>query len=359
MIRVLHFELTPNRGGIESLLLRVSKKILVRNSNIKFDFVTSEQDELSYEEELVNLGCNIYRIPSAKNIFRYVKKINQILSKNNYDVVHLHKNSLINIVPLLIAKYNRIPKIIVHSHNTSPTKGGVLKYMHYLNRSYVNNTSVVKVACSQLAKEWMFGKADDVFYIPNGIDISIYSKNSQARFDIRSEFNIKEDEVFLGCVGRLTKQKNHLFMLDVLKNLDYKYKLIIVGQGELKKEILKKIDNLGLKKRVYLTGERNDIPNILQGIDAFLMPSLHEGLPIAGIEAQAAGLPLIVSTNVSSELNLTGKVKFVELEVNKWVKELNNLDYNRLNDVDEIFKEKDYDLNETKDKFLKLYINNK
>lgn len=355
MIKVLHFELTKNHGGIESLLLRVSKEV-VQDKNIHFDFITKEQVKLPYEDDLLALGCNIYRVPSEKNLIGYVKAINKILKKNNYDVVHVHKNSLINIVPIILAKHSNVKKIIVHSHNTASTRGGRLfRYIHYINRAYIVNTSVVKVACSKMAKDWMFGSAEDVLYIPNGVDLSVYSKDEQARKNIRTEFNVQENEILLGTVGRLTKQKNQEFLIDVLSKLDERFKVIIVGKGELREKLSQKINASSLSDRIYLAGEREDIPAILQGIDAFVMPSLHEGLPIAGIEAQAAGLPLVVSKNISNELNISGNVKFIELDSDLWARTLKNMNYTRNENIKSNFIKVGYDIQVTKKKFLELY----
>ena len=193
-MRVLHFELTRNYGGIESLLLKISNYILRKNENMQFDFVTTDTEELPYEEELTNLGCNIYRLPAEKNIVNYVRKIDKIMKANKYDVVHIHKNSLINVIPVFVAKYNNISKVIVHSHNTAPTKGNVvLNGIHYINKTILNHINISRVACSKEAGEWLFGNKKKVNVIPNGIELEKYVYDENIINIVRKEFSILKE----------------------------------------------------------------------------------------------------------------------------------------------------------------------
>lgn len=355
-MRVLHMQLTKNRGGIETLLLRVSEILLIEKKYIKFDFITEEKEKLPYEDILLNLGCTVYRVHSPKNIISYIKDINTILGKTNYDVVHLHKNSLINILPYFLAKFNNIKKIIIHAHNTSSTQGQKIRFLHYINRRIIQKSDVYRVACSNLAAKWIFGSNKGVRIIPNGIDIDKYKVNLNIRQRIREEYEVSEGEVLLISVGRLSKRKNHPFLVNIMKNLPDKYKLIIIGQGELKKELQKIIQINGLQNRVFLVGPRKDVENFLQAADIFLMPSIYEGLPISGIEAQATGMQLIVSSNITKELDVTGNVNFIDLNTKDWIEAIQKIKPNHTKNVKDELIEAGYDINETVNNILDLYI---
>lgn len=358
MLRVLHFEITNNLGGIESLLLNISRLILSKENKIQFDFVTQSEKRLPYEDELLNLGCQIYRVHNFNNIVDYIKDVDDLLKKGKYDIVHIHKNSLINIIPYFLAKKNQVSKIIIHAHNTAPTNGNKLLFLHYINRIIISKSKVSKVACSNLAKEWIFGKDSTVQIIPNGINLDKFKYNAQARARIRKEFNIRNEDVLLTTVGRLTKQKNQLFMIDVMKKLPSKYKFVVFGKGELKKLIQSEINKNHLEDRFLLAGLRNNVSDYLQGADIFVMPSLHEGLPIAGVEAQAAGLPVLVSSNVTTELNIDGDVRFLDLEPGKWVDAIENINLERNSNIKSAFTKAGYDIEITEKEFMHLYGRN-
>lgn len=355
MKKILHFELTKNHGGIESFLLNLTKS-LNKDDEIQFEFVTEEKEELSYEKTIKQYGGIIHRISSKKNFIKYCLELNTLLKSKTYSAAHFHKNSLINIIPIVIAKINKVPVVIVHSHNTSSTEGArILKFLHYLNRYIVNYIDIKRVACSELAKKWMFGNNNNVVMIPNGIDVKKYKFNFDVRKKMRTELGIDDGNVLLGTVGRLTEQKNHVFLLNIMKKIDRKYILVIIGQGELEQQLKNKINEMGLSDRVKLLGERSDIPDVLQAFDIFLMPSKYEGLPIAGVEAQASGLPMVVSTNVSSELNILGHLNFVDLVDSKWIDVINQISIARLSNVGETFLRKGYDIRSTKKRVVDLY----
>lgn len=355
MLRVLHFEITNNLGGIESLLLNISKLILSKEKEIQFDFVTQSEKKLPYEDELLNLGCQIFRVHNFRNILSYTKDVDELLKKGKYDVVHIHKNSLINIIPYFLAKKNKVSKIIIHAHNTAPTNGNKLLFLHYINRKIISKSNVKKIACSNLAKEWIFGDDSTVQIIPNGINLNKFKYNAESRVRTRKEFNIQNEDILLTTVGRLTKQKNQLFMVDVIKKLPSKYKFVIFGQGDLEKIIQSEINKNQLEDRFILAGLRKNVSDYLQGADIFVMPSLHEGLPIAGVEAQAAGLPVLVSSNVTPELNISGDVHFLDLDPDQWVDAIKNTKLERNTNIKSKFAKAGYDIEITEKEFLNLY----
>lgn len=304
-IKILHVQLTGNFGGIESLLTNVYEKI--DRNKFQFDFIATEKEP--YQRKLEDLGAKVYVMPSMKHFVRYLRKFNSILN-SNYDVVHFHKNSAANIVPILFAKFHSShPKIIVHSHNTSPSfnnKGLII--LHKFNRIFLNKILNKRVACSNSAAKWMFGTLTNVQIINNGIDVDKFTFSTADRSAIRKKYHIRRDDYLLGTVGRLTKQKNHKMTINIFNEIKKTYpnvKLMIIGDGYLKENITKQVLNLGIENDVIFLGVQLEVNKYLSAMDAFIMPSLYEGLGIAAIEAQSEGLPTYISENFPNEVNLT------------------------------------------------------
>lgn len=313
-IKVLHVQLTKNFGGIESLLTNVYANI--DRTKYQFDFIATA--EKPYQKKLKRMGGNIYLVPSIKQIISYISQFNQILN-NNYDIVHFHKNSAANIVPVLLAKYHFThPKIIIHSHNTSPSMNNIgLLILHKLNCSFLDEIADEKVACANAAANWMFRKKNDVQIINNGINIDKFTYSYKARNLIRRELHISPDTFILGNVGRFSEQKNQSFLIDIFNAFEKKVpnsKLILVGDGHLLKKIQKKVIALGLGSKVIFTGRQSNIPDYLSAMDVFVMPSLYEGLPISAVEAQAEGLQVLLSDTISKEVILTNSTKLFSLK---------------------------------------------
>ena len=319
MIKVLHSELQSNIGGIESFLLNLTKSMDM--TNIHFDMLMRGNNPY-LENELKGLGVTIYKVPT--NSLQYSKFIKKLLEENNYDFVHVHKNSAANILlPIMVKKYSHA-KLIVHSHNTSPSSGSKIAIaLHKLNRSRLYKLSDFRFACSDTAAEWMFGKDyqnKDVKIIKNGIIAQDYVYNPEVRTKMREQLGLTGKFV-IGHVGAFREQKNHKFLLKVFSELDDpNAELVLVGDGPLKREVKAQAKKLGITNKIQFLGSRNDVNKLLQAFDVFVMPSLWEGLSISTIEAQASGLPLILSNKISRLTQITDDVEFISLyNIFDWV----------------------------------------
>lgn len=313
-IKVLHVQLTENFGGIESLLTNVYANI--DRSKYQFDFIVTAKKP--YQKKLTDLGGNVFLLPSIKQTVSYIKAFNEILN-NNYDIVHFHKNSAANIIPILIVKNHPThPKIIVHSHNTFPSiQNKVLVRLHRINRIFLSRMADKKIACSNAAANWMFGKKDNVQIINNGIDIKRFTFSDIDRRTIRNKYNIKKIDFVVGAVGRFTKQKNYKMTIDIfneVRKLRKDSKLMIIGDGYLKRDLVKQVHQLGLEDDVLFLGLQLNVSPYLSAMDAFLMPSIYEGLGIAAVEAQSEGLPTYISNRFPKEINLTTLVRRFSLK---------------------------------------------
>ena len=360
MVRVLHSELQSNIGGIEAFLLNLTKTI--NKTNLQFDFLM-RGDNSYLENTLKDYGANIYKVPSG--MLNYYKFVKNILIKNNYDFVHVHKNSAANIVlPLMVKKYTNA-KLIVHSHNTSPSGGSkVAIILHKINKNKLMRLSDYRFACSDTAAAWMFGhdyKDEQVKIIKNGIILKDYVYNPEMRNRVRTDLRLTNKFV-IGHVGAFREQKNHKFLLKLFSQLNIpNAELVLVGEGPLKEEMKRYAKELGIQDKVLFLGSRNDVNNLLQAFDVFAMPSLWEGLAIAAIEAQTSGLPTLVSTNFPTDVKVTNQLYFLPLQIQIWIKKINEIEENskkRPNNSESI-KKAGYDMQDTVNEIKTLYFNEK
>lgn len=304
-IKVLHVELTSSLGGIESLLMNVYDAI--DKDKYQFDFLASGKG--NYQDDLINKGAHIYVMPDFKNLMAYRRKFLNVLN-NNYDIIHFHKNSAANIIPIYLAKHHiSHPKIIVHSHNSAPSHNNIFtSSMHKLNRKYINKIADEKVACSELAGKWMYGKKSKFTIINNGIDTDRFTFSSAERKSIRDKYNIRNNTLVFGNVSRLSKQKNHEYLLKTfseINKINTNTLLMIIGDGTLERNIRTKIISMGLQDKVLMLGTQENIPPYLSAMDAYMAPSLYEGLGISAVEAQSEGLPTFVSEAFPDEVKIS------------------------------------------------------
>jgi len=313
-----------NRGGAESMIMNLYRNI--NRDKIHFDFVVHSSEKGAFDDEVSSLGGKIYKCPrfNGVNILQYKKWWQDFLATHSeYRILHSHIRSCASLY-LPIAKSQGI-RTIVHSHNTSNGKGirslakRVLQYPLRHQADYL-------MSCSKKAGEWLFGKkaaeSNKYKFLPNAIEVDKYAFNPAIRNQYRKLFDIN-DKVVFGHVGRFYESKNHGFLLEVFSEVQRNNPntaLFLVGDGPLRNEIENKINKLNLKGSVYLLGVRNDVHNVLQAIDVFLFPSIWEGFPVAVIEAQAAGLPCIISDRITAEVALTELIYRLPIDsINQWV----------------------------------------
>ncbi|MBQ8298757.1 MAG: glycosyltransferase family 1 protein [Clostridia bacterium] len=294
MKRILHLSGTMNMGGQETLIMNIYRNI--DRSEVQFDFVVNTEERCFFEDEIEKLGGKVYRVPRLIHIFKHWKELSKILKENKYDVIHRHTASQVVFIDLLIAKLRNVKTRIIHSHNVSVDK----KYQHLYKifTPLINGLSTTKYACSEDAAKWLYGKrVKDFKVIYNGIDIDKFSYDEEVRKKVRSEFKIQDNIKVYGNVGRMSYQKNHMFLLDVFKNIlekDSNSVLLLCGDGEKREEIEEKAKELNIYEKVIFAGVRKDVNYMYQAMDYFVFPSLFEGLGIVLIEAQVAGLPCFI-----------------------------------------------------------------
>lgn len=315
MIRVLHCVVGMNLGGLETFTMNIYRAL--DRSKVQFDFLVSLPGV--YDAEIREMGGRIYYIPFIDKTgpLRYKANLkNFFRSHPEYSVIHVQMDKFGGIV-LKEAKNYGIPKRIAHSHSTH-NAGNVLVQLvkNYYGRYVVCNATNY-LACSPAAAKWMYGAADNrAIIVRNGIDLAAFTPA-----DCRVA-----GQLTLGLAARFDEVKNHVFLIDVFSELHKIYpnsQLLLAGEGTLKEQTQHQAELLGLNNAVKFLGLQQDIPGFLSRLDAVCMPSLYEGIPLALIEAQAAGLPCIVSDKVDPFVNIGGDVSFIPLEnKTQWVQEI-------------------------------------
>jgi glycosyltransferase involved in cell wall biosynthesis len=303
-----------DRGGIETWLMHLLRRFDRRE--VAFDFVVDARQRAAYDDEIESLGARIIRCPRTLNYASYGLRLKRAISAHGpYDVIHSHTDQISGFV-LAVAARLGIPIRVAHSHIDMRVVGrrsDLLRRAYYrVLRGLLGANMTHGIGVSHGAAGDLFGTdyASDprVKIIYCGIDYSPFRSMPPACV-VRAEFGISQDAKVIGHVGRFDPQKNHSFLIDAFgarATADPRLHLLLVGSGPLKPEAEGRVRGLGLEHRVTFAGLQSDVPKMLAAMDAFALPSLYEGLPLVLMEAQAAGLPLVVSDSITTEAIIGG-----------------------------------------------------
>ena len=310
-MKILQVGLGNNPGGMEAFVMNYFRELA--KQGITFDFVCM-YDKIAYEEEIRRLGGRVFYVPNVKkDYFGYVKAFQGLLQREQYDIIHVNMLSAANIEPLRLAKKVGSGKVIAHSHNAS-APGTLRKILDRLNRPKLNRYADQKFACSETAGRWLFGRgvyeAGNVTLVSNAIDTKKYSFSLENREEMRDILGIGNG-ILVGHVGRFQIQKNHEAIARIFYEVQKKQpeaRLCLIGDGELKEQIHEKFREYGILDKVIFAGVCPDVERYLSAMDVFLFPSLFEGLPFTLLEAQANGLPCVVSDRITEEAVITEKI---------------------------------------------------
>lgn len=321
--RILIIGLTERIGGVETFIYNTIK--FSNKDKYEYDYLVHGANECVFQREIEEFYGNNEHIffirkykadpiGCLKDLYHFYKEHGK-----TYNFVHLQTGATSEVLYLfpfcLFFKF----KTIIHSHNGN----GYSPKVNKLFRPIVNMVAYKRLACSAVAAEWLFGKKGNTAQIiNNGIDVVKFSFNNGDRCRIRKEYGLS-DEFVIGHIGRFSEQKNHKFLLEIfaeIKKQCPKAILMLVGVGELQKEVRNYCKQISVQDSVIFCGKQMDTHAYYSTFDAFLMPSLYEGLPIVGIEAQSEGLPCFFSSNISEQIKITDNVKVLSLQdsIKKW-----------------------------------------
>lgn len=360
-IRILQVVVSMNSGGIENMLMNLYRAI--DRDKIQFDFLLHIEEESFFEKEIHQLGGRVHRVPAWKltNMNAYLKSLDAFFRKEYYQCVHSHV-SVMSYFVLKMAKKNNVKIRIAHSHEAHDSiwDHPVHKMPFILVlRQVINKPLTHRFACGEEAGQWLFGRLP-FMVINNAIDAEKFIFNEVIAAEEKRKLNL-EDKMIFGHVGRFCEQKNHMFLIDAFEEL-HKRKpvahLLLIGDGELKNDIEKKVREKNLEQSVSFLGVRKDVNRLLNAMDYMVMPSLFEGLPVSLVEAQANGLKVFASDKIAKETNLTGLIDFIPIkDKTTWVDHiLNNLTYAREINYDKIV-EANYDIKANAAFLTDFYLN--
>lgn len=355
------------RSGVYSLITNVIKN---KPSSVSIDIAAFETFESSDNvEKLKLMGTQVKYVGYKGNKFlkQYMiyRNLSKYLAENNYDCVHIHSdvaNKLL--IGGLAARKNGVKKIIFHSH-ASEVDGNyrqIKRMLHKISRYKLKKIGTQFVACSDVAAKWMYPniKASDIDIINNGIDLKKYALDNEIRREIRNKLRIK-DKFVIGHVGRFSYQKNHIYLIKIFKEILKKKDnacLLLIGEGPEIEKIKNLVKSLNIEKNVIFYGLSNHVEKLLQAMDVFILPSHFEGLPIVGVEAQAAGLPVIFSDQITKTAKLTQNVTFLSIDgdnIENWANKIIEFGKTKRKNNYSNLREKHFDIKDTVNQFIKLY----
>ena len=320
-IKVCHVVGSMNKGGVESVVLSYSKEL---KDYVTPTFVCFDDSKYIPFEEIGAIGGKVEIVPHVKHLGAFNKAFAKVLEDGEFDIIHSHVNTL-SVFPLKVAKKCGYEVRIAHSHSQSSKKEFVRNLIKNFLKKFAKKYATYYIACGEIAGRYQFGNESfekgEVKIIKNAIKLSNYKFSQKDRDDIRNSMGIPLDANVAGNIGRLCETKNQMFILEIAKKLPDVH-FIIVGGGPLQEELEGKITKENITN-VHLAGVTDNTAQFYSAFDCFILPSLYEGVPVTGIEAQANGLYIIYSNNVPKESLLSEYGEFLPIEendVNKWVK---------------------------------------
>ncbi len=299
-VRVLHIVGAMYPGGIENFLMNLYENI--DRDRLQFDFAVHKIKENDYTQRIKEMGGNVHLLPRlTKNPIKSLRQLRALVKQYDYPVVIRHTPNAL-IAPQLMAAKMAGAVTVCHAHSETDS----MNTLHKLGRVLLPLCCDVRYACSPKAGAWMFKKAKFEI-VHNAIDIDRFCFAEEKGDKVRDEFELGECHVY-GHIGNYSEPKNHMFLLEIFKEisvLDPKARFFCVGEGELRPQIEERRKELGLDDKVTLTGIRYDVENFMSCMDMLIFPSIYEGLPLTLVEAQAAGLPMVVSDVITHEVIVT------------------------------------------------------
>jgi len=301
-------------GGVEAVVMNYYRHI--DRSRVQFDFIVDEDSTVVPRGEIESLGGRVIVVPPYQRLRRYMSVLESLFREERWPIVHSHVNVL-SVFPLRAAKRAGVPIRIAHSHSTSGKGERVKNVIKEALRHFSNVYPTTRLACSEYAGEWLFGKNASFEVVYNAIDLPAFAFSASVRAQVRAELGLVRDMFAVGHIGRFTAQKNQAFLVDAFAELAQNHPdsvLVLVGDGASRSLVECRATKRGIKDKVMFLGQRKDANRLYQAFDAFALPSLYEGLGLVGVEAQRAGLPSLLSDRITREEDVTGTVEFLPVD---------------------------------------------
>lgn len=316
-----------NGGGIEAVTMNYFEHI--NRDKVHFDFIMCEDSTHIPREEIGQLGGKVIEVPPYKKLPVYIASLRRAMRDGGYDIVHVNMNTM-SVFALYAAWREGIPVRISHCHSMYSLAEGKRALLKLALRPFSKMFATDYLSCGRMAGEWQFGSklmnSGRVNMLPNAIDAEAFKYDPAMREKVRASL-VLGDAFVVGHVGRFAGQKNHMFLLELfheLNKLEPDSILMLVGEGPLMDNVIERTAELGISDSVRFLGQRTDVANLYQAMDVFVLPSLYEGIPVVGVEAQTAGLPCFFSDEVSNEVVFSGSVSRIPLDAGAeyWAKQV-------------------------------------
>lgn len=338
-IRVLHYIKHLESGGGETLLYNIYKHI--DREKIQFDFLVNDSKEEKLDKKIEKLGGKkivlIDKEPkfTPLKIAMVVLRLRKLLETGEYKMFHVHCSNGQGLLFANIAKRVGVPIRLVHAHNTTVEGRFIFlkRLFHNLCRKLFMDAPTDYIACSEMAAKWLYSQEivenNEYILLKNGIEVEKYRFDQSIREEFRKLIGWDNKKIIIN-IGRMEEQKNQIFLLNIFKQICRKseeFRLIIIGKGSLERNIKKHAYSLGLVDKIKFIEYTNEVEKYLFASDLFLLPSLSEGLGIVAIEAQATGLPIVVSDTVPQEAYISSWIMPISLEDSEdvWANEIINM----------------------------------
>lgn len=302
-------------GGVEHVVMNYAKH--VDHSRVIFDFIITENSTVIPREEMEADGGRVFVVPPYKNLPAFESALFELFKAHpEWKIVHSHMNAL-SVFPLKQAKRAGVPVRIAHSHSSFGRGEPVRNAAKIVLKRFANTYPTNRFACSRRAGDWLFGEGTPYEIVYNAIELNCFFFTAEARAQARADLGLVGGEFVVGHVGRFMQTKNQEFLVDAFARLLEQRPdsvLCFAGTGETEASVESSAAERGIADHVKFLGQRDDANRLYQAFDAFALPSLYEGLGLVGVEAQAAGLPCVLSDRITHEVDLTHRCKFIPID---------------------------------------------
>ena len=367
-IKVLHFHIRNTNGGITRTAMKYWEHI--DKTQFQFGFAACGKVKLDFEDKIIQSGANVHYIScyAEEDADKFALELRKILWENRYDVIHLNTAWWRSCIAEKVAKEIGIKVILVHARSSGvEIQDNEKRLMEYERHQYIKSIfskdmATDYMACSKVAADFLFGNQvpqEEIVILHNALDTNRFSYSKAKRDVMRKQLNIENCYV-IGNVSRMSYAKNHIFLLDCFYEVQKEITntvLLLVGNGELRLDIEKRAETLGIIDKIIFVGSVDDVENYLQAMDIFAFPSRFEGLGNVIIEAQAVGLRCVSSDNVPMETCITDNIEYLPLQKDLWVEKLIQLSeqYER-KDMTQRIKDAGYDIHSEIKKLERIYL---
>lgn len=298
--RVLQIVPALYSGGVGNFLLNYYRRF--DKDLFQFDFVTHFDERQSVTSDSLMADSQVFYFKQQHDIgtLGYIKQFKKVIKDGNYDIIHIHNGHLTGLLSMICRWYGA-RNIVCHAHTTrcmDPKLNKAMPMLRWMSRHFSNRL----MACGEDAGHFCYGDKASFIVIPNGVDFGYYKKSPAEEIEkLKKEYGIGKGTFVVGCVAQYTPPKNHIYLIKVFKEIHERNSnsvLVLVGNGDLMDRVKDQVKALGLSDCVIFAGLQRNIPLFLSSFDVFLLPSIHEGLPVVAAEAQAMGLKCVFSENI-------------------------------------------------------------